>query len=507
MRKIRRNAAFLLMVAMLLGMSIMSHAADVTIGLPGDKTAEEIGVALYCSFNTEDNNAVIARGETREILAVMDIRYNYEKYDFEKYEYIHDMEHPLMVLKDSYSLTGNTSPDTKLILDNYDSKWGSGGLIDSFQLQVGEDEKAEELTVSCKIGAWRCYLKDKESGEFFSVSGDEKGALWTDKIKVKDERDSFSFTRTLTADKGNVNPGEKLAIRLKYETGYNEEKYTLYNEKDIEKWYLGINSCTVSGNTCEKTRIESSEEYANTYYLFVDEEEKAEELTVEMACDGWRYYVKDKDTDEIKAIMGWKDKEVLTLAIKVGGGNSAAAESAATSSASDDNTLQLSEKIWTNEVTSSNGTKAVSTIGGVYQVTNVAGVAVVTPKEQVEAAAGINTVEKNANVRFYIYNGQHTDVKKALEQIAAQGGKKVDTTFNVDMYVISKEGKVDKVANTADKIRVVIGLPSQYRNTNKTYAIGMTGEDGKLQLCEDLDSDPATITIETNRFGAMALIE
>ncbi len=492
----------MLIVAMLLGMSIMSHAAEVTIGLPGDKLGEEIGAKLYRFFATEDNIDVIARGETREILAI-----DFTDYDHGKYEFFNDMEHPIssLVLKDSYSLTGNTSSDTKLILDNYHTKWG---FFDSFQLQVGEDEKAEELTVSCKLGAWRYYLKNKESGEIFSVSGDDRGELLTRKIKVKDERDSFSFTRTLMADKGNVNLGEKLAIRLKYEMGYNEEKYTLYGDKDNAWWDLGISSCTVSGNTCEKTKIEFSEEYANTYYLFVDEEEKAEELTVEMVCGEWQYYVKDKVTDEVIRINGGKDgQEILTMAIKVGDSNSAASESTATSSASDDNSQQLPENIWANEVTASNGTKTVSTIGGVYQTTNVAGVAIVTPKEQVEAAAGINTAEKNANVRFYIYNGPHTDAKKALEQAAVQGGKKVNTIISVDMYVISKEGKVDKVANTADKIRIVIGLPSQYRNTNKTYAIGMAGEDGKLQLFEDLDSDPATITIETNRFGVMALIE
>ena len=48
---------------------------------------------------------------------------------------------------------------------------------------MGEDETAEELTVSCNLGFWGCYLKDKEGGEVFRVTGDDRGELRSQRLK------------------------------------------------------------------------------------------------------------------------------------------------------------------------------------------------------------------------------------------------------------------------------------------------------------------------------------
>jgi len=119
----------------------------------------------------------------------------------------------------------------------------------------------------------------------------------------------------------------------------------------------------------------------------------------------------------------------------------------------------------------------------------------------------MEAASKNTNIRFYICNGQNTSKKKALEQAAAQNGKEILTAIQMDMYAISKEGKVDKINRTSAKIHIVIGLHEQYRNHENTYVIGILGEDGQLHLLEDLDMDPSTVTIETDQFGTMALIK
>lgn len=245
----------------------------------------------------------------------------------------------------------------------------------------------------------------------------------------------------------------------------------------------------------------------------MDEEEKAEELTIEMTCGEWFYYVEDKTTNEIFPVSGGGgNPEILTVTVKIGGNSQDSQGSDSGSepvkqggSQQQGSQQQLPVEVRTDEVISANGEKLVSTVGGVYQTANVSGVAILTPKEQVESAAGIDTAGKN--IRFYICDAQNTGVKKVLEQAAVQNGKNVRTAIHVDMYAISQEGKVEKLSHTSAKIRIVIGLPSQYRIKGKVYTIGMMGENGELQLLEDLDSDPTTVTIETDKFGVMALME
>lgn len=134
-----------------------------------------------------------------------------------------------------------------------------------------------------------------------------------------DKTDSFSLKRSLKADKSNINPSEEMPIRMNYEMVYDEGKYALYNGND-RWWALGIADCTVSGNTCPGTRIEDREDYANIRYLVVDEEEKAEELTIEMTCGEWFYYVEDKTTNEIFPVSGGGgNPEILTVTVKIGG--------------------------------------------------------------------------------------------------------------------------------------------------------------------------------------------
>lgn len=90
----------------------------------------------------------------------------------------------------------------------------------------------------------------------------------------------------------------------------------IYNDTE-HYWYLGIESCIVSGNTSKNTVIENRKDYANTRYLVVGEDETAEELTIIMECSGWTYWVKDKETGELFRIHS-DESESLKIVIKVG---------------------------------------------------------------------------------------------------------------------------------------------------------------------------------------------
>lgn len=398
MKKIKRKIAFLLAAAMLLGMNLVTYAAEQEI------LAEEVGAKLYRFLATENNYHTVAKGDTTTILAVSD-----RVYDKEKYEYVNDEHHVYTVRANNFVLTGNTSPDTKLVLDFLNER----GFFESFQIQVGADETAEELTISCNLGFWGYYLKNKETGEIFRVTGDDRGEERSITLKVKDKVDDFAFNRSLITPK-NLNPGQTAEVLMRFEEIYDETKYDFYNDKE-HPIGPGIIDCTVSGNTCSRTRIEDGD-YVNTRSLVVDEEEKAEELTVTMTCGRWDYFVKDKTTNEIINVYGGElQPEILTATVKIGGSQDSNTEenSPVSTPASENNSSpQPPAEVQTNTVTFSTGEKQTSTIGGVYQATNVSGIAILTPKDLVESAAGMEAASKNTNIRFYICNGQNTSKKR-----------------------------------------------------------------------------------------------
>lgn len=383
--------------------------------------------------------------------------------------------------------------------------------MEEFNVQIGDDETAEELTISVKLGGWGYSLRNKETGEIIRVTGNDNGETISATLKIVDTADEFLFIRELATEKASVRPGGETAVWMRYGLKFNKDRYTVYYGDEEHFWYLGIESCAVSGNTSENTKIENRNDYANTRYLVLGEDETAEELTITMECRGWTYWVKDKETGELFRIHS-NEKETLQIVVKTG-----AEEEISNNKVQDDEIYIVDESdiedraenntqqvTFTNTVTTANGTKTVSTIDGIYQVTNIAGTAVITPKEQVEAAAGAVTGE--SKVRLYVCNNQDKSIRAALEEAARSNGKKAFTTFHIDMYVISKAGQVDKVHNTMSKVRVVIGISDEYKKAEQPYTIGIIGADGTFHILEDLDNDPDTITIETDQFGVMALM-
>lgn len=564
----KRKIALLLTVVMLIGMNSIAYAeeaADEQIGepaegleeiadIPVDKQAEtgpdtvaETGgqeekepqteAVVHSEAQTEENikeengTSIIQENETEaELFRWLDLKAPSQaakgesrhidtkmsrRFDENLYEYYNDSDHVFSSMlynssADSIKIDGQTSPDTKIIVDDLITRWG---FFESFDVQIGEDESAEEITVTVSLGEWSYYLQNKETGEIIRVKGDDKGREVSVTLKIVDVVDEFSLARELTADQTSVGPGKETAVRMRYRLIFDSDKYTIYNDTD-HLWYLGIGSCTVSGNTSKNTVIENRKDYANTRYLVVGEDETAEELTITMECSGWTYWVKDKATEELVRIHS-DEPESLQIVIKADTDETPDSEQkddeeneifiAGESETEEDNAADDGQQMtFSNTVTGVDGIKTVSTIDGIYQVTNVAGAAVITPKEQMETAAGITAEE--GKVKFYVCNNRNQAVRAALEEAAASNGKQTLTTFNLDLYTISMAGQVNKVYNTASKVRVLIGIPDNYKNMDRPYAVGIIGRDGTFHVFEDMDNDPNTITIETDQFGIMALM-
>lgn len=154
------------------------------------------------------------------------------------------------------------------------------------------------------------------------------------------------------------------------------------------------------------------------------------------------------------------------------------------------------------------GKSVKSTVGGIFMATAVNGVAVTSPVASVNAAIGLSQADVDAgtNARFYICNSSNKEMKAALQSAAAATGKTVGAYINVDLYTITKKGTVTAIRNTAEPITMTFGLPGRIANAGNSVSVICIDQDGKPVVMEDTDTDPKTLTINTNVFGVYAIV-
>lgn len=154
------------------------------------------------------------------------------------------------------------------------------------------------------------------------------------------------------------------------------------------------------------------------------------------------------------------------------------------------------------------GKSVKSTVGGIFIATAVNGVAVTSPVASVNAAIGLTQADVDAgtNARFFICNSANKEMKAALQSAAAAAGKTVGAYLNVDLYTITKKGTVTAIRNTAEPITMTFGLPGRIANAGSSVSVICIDKDGKSVVMEDTDTDPKTLTVNTNVFGVYAIV-
>lgn len=152
------------------------------------------------------------------------------------------------------------------------------------------------------------------------------------------------------------------------------------------------------------------------------------------------------------------------------------------------------------------GSNVTTTIGGGYAAKSVQGAAVTTPLAEVRANLGL----KNGQVpKITVYD---TDPAKSPAAVAcinatldAMGLSEdaVVATLNIDLY--AKSG-ADYVALADGSVAMVTGLPKN-ADTTKTYSVICVQPGGVVNVFEDLDTNPKTVTFEVQAgIGTYALV-
>lgn len=189
-------------------------------------------------------------------------------------------------------------------------------------------------------------------------------------------------------------------------------------------------------------------------------------------------------------------------------GNTPSEDSSGSSGSSNTGFTDGAVSLAFNNTVTIGGKSVKSTVGGIFMATAVNGVAVTSPIASVNAAIGLSQADVDAgtNARFYICNSSNKEMKAALQSAAAATGKTVGAYINVDLYTITKKGTVTAIRNTEEPITMTFGLPGRIANAGNSVSVICIDQNGKSVVMEDTDTDPKTLTINTNVFGVYAIV-
>lgn len=154
-------------------------------------------------------------------------------------------------------------------------------------------------------------------------------------------------------------------------------------------------------------------------------------------------------------------------------------------------------------VVNSQGTKMVTTTVGAYSAASVKGLAVVTSMKDVNAALGLS-----GKAFAYVIARDSLRGPKAMEQaeiFAAANGVELGTALDILLGKTANGEPVSFLERAEGKVRFVVGIPDNFAG-GYDYAMLRVESGGALTVLPDIDSDPATLTFETEASGLFAMM-
>lgn len=129
-------------------------------------------------------------------------------------------------------------------------------------------------------------------------------------------------------------------------------------------------------------------------------------------------------------------------------------------------------------------------------------------KSQVENGSDIKFILNVKDAEDTVSSGDKSAVQEALSGDDETKGFAVGQYLDISLFKIIGENR-SAISETARKLTIVIDVPDSLKSKDigkpRTFAI-IRVHDGVAETLEDLDDDADTITIETDRFSAYAII-
>ena len=156
--------------------------------------------------------------------------------------------------------------------------------------------------------------------------------------------------------------------------------------------------------------------------------------------------------------------------------------------------------------TTSSVAGVASTTAGVYLAKKVAGTAITSSVDSIAAGYGLTAGEK-PYVRFSDMDSKKSYLAAAaLNNAAASIGAEVGPIVNLEIGKMSA-GKFSLLSQDGSAITVKLGIPGNFKNANKTYAIIAVRPGGAISVIADADTNPNTVTFTTTGGqGAYAIV-
>ena len=129
-------------------------------------------------------------------------------------------------------------------------------------------------------------------------------------------------------------------------------------------------------------------------------------------------------------------------------------------------------------------------------------------KQQVEDGTDIRIVLDVKDASDSVGSGDKGLVEAALQEADAVKGYKVGQYLDISLFKIVGESR-SAISRTNSKITVTIAIPDSLKNAGGEAATAFAVirvHDGVAEILNDLDNDPETITIETDRFSTYVIV-
>ena len=116
----------------------------------------------------------------------------------------------------------------------------------------------------------------------------------------------------------------------------------------------------------------------------------------------------------------------------------------------------------------------------------------------------------NVSIDLNINNADKTvsdEEKKAVEDYLAamqNGSYEIGLYINIDLFK-TVNGEKTAVTDTNDPIRITVSVPETLLKDGRVFGL-VRVHDGKAEFLKDLDTDPETITIESDKFSTYAVV-
>lgn len=148
-----------------------------------------------------------------------------------------------------------------------------------------------------------------------------------------------------------------------------------------------------------------------------------------------------------------------------------------------------------------------SAISGAYCATSVDGIAVTTELTSLIQGYGLASNEKPYAMVWDLDPKKSNLAKQAIDLAAATQGAEVGPTLNIELGK-KLGGKYSLLSSNGPTIRLSVGVPANFAQDNKTFAVVRVQSGGVVTILKDVDNDPNTVTFDTTGgAGAYAIIK